>query len=183
MRKVIALLIMMAAVGFYSFHIMNVGSDKKDTESSQVTANDSVEEKLNKYEEEIQNNYPDTPTKVMQLYNRLLDIAYSGQMTDEETGQYVKVVRMLYSDAFAGLNPEEVQLEGLLADLENNKKQDAHIVVSTVGEVYVLQDEKGEQTEAAVTVEHAMNHSGVQRQYLLVKENGKWKINGWESRE
>lgn len=184
MRKVIAGLIMVCAIGFYVVHLLNVGeTDEKSspTQNNEVTKETEVAKALEGYEKQLTNNYPEAPADIMNIYDALLEIAYGGKISEEELSQYVKVVRMMYSKGFNELNPEEKQLSGLLQELKQNKEKGVNIVASKVGQVYILKNEKGEETEATVTVAHATNTSSDERQYIFIKEDGVWKINGWQS--
>lgn len=184
MRKVIAGLIMVCAIGFYVVHLLNVGeADEKSspTQNNEVTKETEVAKALEGYEKQLTNNYPEAPADIMNIYDALLEIAYGGKISEEELSQYVKVVRMMYSKGFNELNPEEKQLSGLLQELKQNKEKGVNIVASKVGQVYILKNEKGEETEATVTVAHATNTSSDEREYIFIKEDGVWKINGWQS--
>ena len=184
MRKVIAGLIMICAVGFYVVHLMGIGEkDEKSNpaQNQEVTKETEAAKTIEGYEKQLTNDYPEAPADIMTIYDELLEIAYGGKISEEELSQYVKVVRMMYSKGFNELNPEEKQLSGLMQELEQNKEKGVNIVASKIGQVYILKNEKGEETEATVTVAHATNTSSDERQYIFVKEDGLWKINGWKS--
>lgn len=186
MKKVIVGLIMAGIIGFYVFHLLNVGKEEKTSTDSQninkeTDPNDKHAERLKKCRDLLENEYPSTPGEVMAVYNELLDIAYGGTMTDDEIASYVQIVRLCYTEAFRAINPEETQLANLKDELSANKKNGIKMVTSKVGPIYILTDADGEETQAYITVTHAMNVSGDVRKYLFCKENGYWKINGWES--
>lgn len=176
MRKVIAVLILVGAVGYYIFHMMNVG---EGTNQGKLNVSDTaVGEQLETINEKIISNYPETPEAVLGVYNELLKVGYGGAMTDEEVPAYVEVVRKVYTDGFNELNPVENQIAGFKAELTANP--DVRVTASRVTSVNILQNEQGEEVEASVTVQHLMNNSVGERKYVLLKENGLWKINGWE---
>ena len=184
MRKVIAGLIMVCAIGFYVVHLLNLGEANEKSSSTQnkeVTKETEIAKVLESYKEQLANNYPEAPADIMNTYNALLEIAYGGKITEDELPQYVKVVRMMYSKGFNELNPEEKQLSGLSQELKQNKEKGVNIVASKVEQVYIFRNEKSEETEATVTVVHATNNSSDERQYIFIKEDGVWKINGWQS--
>lgn len=185
MRKVIALLVVAAAIGFYVVHISNIGKSTQDPTSKTETVGKKdgtkAGKKLKAYKEQLTKNYPESPADVMKVYNELLNIAYSDSMSDEEAHEYVKITRMLYSTALNNLNPEESQYNGLVAEIMAAQKSGIQMVASNIGAVYVLTDEKGNPKQATVTVTHAMTDRGDTRKYIFVKENGLWKINSWES--
>lgn len=176
MRKVIAILIVAAAVGYYILHMMNVGSN---TQQGKINAADTaVGEQLETINEKIISHYPETPEAVLELYNELLKVGYGGSISDEDVPAYVEVVRKLYTKGFNDLNPVENQIAGFKAELKTNS--DLRITGSRVSAVNILQNEQGEEIEASVTVQHLMNNSAGTRKYVLLKEDGLWKINGWE---
>lgn len=177
MRKLIAALIMMSAVTVYVIHVINVGNETEAVASNQTKTIMAIEGE----EKKLQEAYPVDPASVMQIYNNLLEVAYSGEILDEEVPQYVEVVRLMYSQAFKTLNPVEEQTKDLMADIHYNQANDINSVASSVQTVYIVENENGEQMQAAVTVQHVTNKNSVQREYLLIKEKGQWRINGWQS--
>lgn len=193
MRKVVAGLIMVGIIGFYVFHLMNVGKGEESTQNKTQEVNHEENKStkkehgakgkktLEEYKSELEKEYPSTPGEVMAIYNELLEVAYDGTMTEEETAIYVKIVRMFYTEAFKSINPEETQLKNLKHELEYNKENAIRMVTSSVGPIYILTDGNGNETQAYITVTHAMNVKSDVRKYLFCKENGYWKINGWES--
>lgn len=178
MRKIIAVLLMAGVIGVYIIRMMTAGqSDTNETNQSKVM------QQLEACEEMLKTQYPENPADLIAQYNALLEIGYNNTLKDQEIDKYVEVTRMFYSEAFKELNPIEKQKEAFIKDLDSNKKNGIKLVTSTVGPIYILTDKKGEETEATVTVEHAMNVSGTTREYIFVKQDNQWKINGWKSKE
>lgn len=180
MRKIVALFIMISAVTFYIVHMVNVGT----TEHTAVIKKEkSIEKQLKEYEEKLEKNYPSEPIEVIAVYNKLLELAYKNPIKEREIEKYVDISRLMYSEPFKKLNPVEIQKKHLKEDLAYNQKNKLDLVTSSIGTVYVLEKNAQGKSEALVTVHHVMNASQVERQYMLIKEEDKWKINGWESKE
>lgn len=177
MRKVIAVLMIVSAVGFYMQHMMQVGK----APHQEVIGENKCQEQLKDYKEQLQYNYPKEIEEVMKIYNKLLHLGYNEKMTETQIDQYIEVVRLMYTSEFLELNPVEIQKEQFVKEVSLARQEGQNEVLSMMETMNIIKEEKGEGVEATITVKHITSSSGVERRYLFIKQDGLWKINGWQS--
>lgn len=188
MRKVIGILLIAAVVGVAIFSMKDkfekvtseekVASEKKSTEAERKG---TALQKIKSIDKEITESYPDKPEGLIELHNELMAICYKEPMDDETITQYVKTIRKIYSTKFTELNSEENQISQLKQERETMAGEKMQLIANEVSKVYVAKDAQGEAVSAEVNVIHATDKGTLRRTYLLNKEDGLWKINGWEN--
>lgn len=184
MRKLVGVLLIAVCVGggiWMSWGKMNRPSGDSDKQATQNKASKSVEAKIDEIDKKIEEHYPEKVKEIVEIHNELMAIAYKYPMNEEETEKYVKTIRKLYSLEFLEINPEEMQIEALNKERESMSEESMELIASNIDEVYIAQDNDGKEVSAEVNVLHATNQGSLERTYLLVKEEGLWKINGWEN--
>ena len=184
MRKLVGVLLIAVCVGggiWMSLERMKQPSGDSDKQVIQNKASKSVEAKIDEIDKKIEGSYPEKVKEIVEIHNELMAIAYKYPMNEEETEKYVKTIRKLYSLEFLEINPEEMQIEALNKERESMSEESMELIASNIDEVYIAQDNDGKEVSAEVNVLHATNQGSLERTYLLVKEEGLWKINGWEN--
>ena len=184
MRKLVGVLLIAVCVGggiWMSLERMKQPSGDSDKQVIQNKASKSVEAKIDEIDKKIEGSYPEKVKEIVEIHNELMAIAYKYPMNEEETEKYVKTIRKLYSLEFLEINPEEMQIEALNKERESMSEESMELIASNIDEVYIAQDNDGKEVSAEVNVLHATNQGSLERTYLMVKEEGLWKINGWEN--
>ena len=184
MRKLIGVLLMVVCVGggiWMSFG--RNGQFKEDSEKRTLQSENvkSAAAKIDEIDKEIENNYPEKVKDVIEIHNELMAIAYKDPMDDDTVKKYVKTIRKIYGLEFLEMNPEEEQIKELNKERQTMSEQRMELIASNIDDVYVAQDDKGEEVSAEVNVLHGTNQGSLPRTYFLIKEDELWKINGWEN--
>lgn len=173
--KVIVLCILMIGVfvGFYLY----LGGDKSDTKT-----------KNNEYkvlsEKDLELEYPKSPDEVLTVYSRIVKCLYKGELEQKEEDILIHQMRSLYSEKLLKNNPFEEQKKKLdeeLADYEKNKIS----VINYKVDKDSLKQDKADGVERATMVVHfslkeKSEYTRTNERFLMEKEDGKWKIVGWE---
>lgn len=135
----------------------------------------------------LDNNYPNTPRKVVEFYSRITKCFYSEEYTEEQLKQLVSQSRKLMDAELLQENPED-------SFFENTKKEiESFEAVNRVITSYIVEESKSIETYreggaeyAIVSVKFLMkdnttNFGKTYEDFLLRKdENGNWKILGWK---
>lgn len=181
MRKVIGILILAVVVGGYIWMASNRSNEAKDTTTSETQQETTEASNVEGIAERLDLDYPKEARAVVEIHNQLMGICYNDAMSDEELAEYVTTVRKIYSAEFNGLNSEENQIAQLKEEQTTRSQEGMQLVASEITETYVAKDDQGQEVTAEINVVHATNLGSTERTYYLVKENGLWKINGWEA--
>lgn len=185
MRKMVAILLMIVVVGVGAFWMKNqMASNEADGENTIASQSSdkksSGEKQIEAIDQQIESTYPEKPEDVIELHNQLMGICYKYRLDEEDIKQYVKTIRKIYSNAFEELNPEDSQVSAITKERQTMSQDEMELVASKITKIYIAQGENGEEVSAEVNVTHATNKGSSERIYYLVKEEGLWKINGWE---
>ena len=183
MRKVIGILLMVAVIGVAIFSWKGKFAEKSPSQEKSTVAKRQKDalEKIKAIDQKITESYPSKPEELVELHNELMSICYREPLDDEAITQYVKTIRRIYSTKFNELNPEENQISQIKKERETMAGEQMQLVANETSKVYVAKDAQGEAVSAEVNVIHATDKGSLQRTYLLNKEDGLWKINGWEN--
>ncbi|MBP3888456.1 MAG: hypothetical protein J6F30_12570 [Cellulosilyticum sp.] len=179
MKKLIGVVAIVVVVGGYIF------MTKSKYNTDEITASQSKQEatgnaRIGEIEKIIDSNYPTEAKEIVQLHNDLMGVCYKYPMNYQEIKAYTTTIRKIYSQEFKDLNSEENQIAQLKKERETMGKESVELVASDITETYVAKDDSGEEVSAEINVIHATNAGSTRRTYFLIKENGMWKINGWE---
>lgn len=177
----ILFMIIAAAAILVTYNFMNKKKEETKTESKYVET--ELDKLLNK---DLTKDYPSTPREVIKFYSRIiLQIHGSEELTKEQIEGLVNQIRMLYSKELLEENPREEQIQKMNDDIleykENKRivtqyqveKADSGIQTMIEGVEYF-------QLRAAFSTKENKKTSRVCEQFLLCKEDGKWKIVGWK---
>lgn len=159
------------------------------TNQSKNSAKDAEEnmtevEVLKQYD--MQNDYPNTARDVVKLQCRYMKSIYNEPLEESELCELNERTRALYAEALLNENPESEQFENLKRDVEDFQSASKLYVNYTVdSENNVKYSEENGREYAIVYVTCGIKEGGttnaVVEEYVLLKEEGKWKILGWQS--
>lgn len=134
---------------------------------------------------DLDNQYPKTARDVAKLHCRFLKSLYNEELEKEDIQVLNGQVRKLFSADLLAENPEETQMEALTTDI-NKFHADGRTFISyeVDSENNVLYTTTNGKDYAMLYVNCKLRENGktkdIQEQYLLVKENDLWKIQGWQ---
>lgn len=136
---------------------------------------------------DLEIGYPETPAEVMKLWGRLNQCIYNTKLDEEQFKQLLLQLRVLYSEELLEQNPEDNHLKQLKAEVSEFQGDKNKISsYSTDTGVSVNYKTIQERESAKVRVSYLINlnrgkgHAKLYQQFILVKEDGKWKILGFK---
>lgn len=137
----------------------------------------NIQKELEKYNDKLDQQYPDTPQELIEINNAVMKNFYSRDMKQEWIDLYVQTIRKLYSENLLGSNLEEEQKVFLLEEIQQkDDKEKMILLASEVEETTHL----SEAYEAEVKVIHYTNKGDINRLYQVTNSSGEWKIDSWE---
>lgn len=169
MKKIVLVFIMFGLCVSFYFVVSN-----RKPEMSLGSKKIDIQSELEKYNNIINKNYPETPKELIELNNKLMSYLYSKDMQEKYADFYVETIRNLYDKELLVLNFKEDQVNFVLIELEQNAEKNIRLLGSEIEEVTVLDD------EAMVKVTHYLNTNDITRVYKLIRATGEWKIVSWE---
>lgn len=176
MKKIIAVLAMGVIIAIYCFSLKNVGEEKA------VAIALPALERLQVIKQSLEKSYPSTPKEVIEEHNQLMLIGYSAEIKDEDFTTYAEVLRMLYSQRLQEVNPIQIQVSGLISERLKNEDNPLIMISNEVLDTTIIKNVQDEEEDSAeVTVKHGTNKGSITKKYLLIKEDGLWKIQSWET--
>jgi len=130
--------------------------------------------------------YPETPTEVMKLWGRMNQCLYNSALSDEEYAKMIKQFRMMYSSELLAENAEEEHSKKLKTEIDSLKKDKGKIVSYSAETGQSVQYKTIEGKECAyIRISYFLNRNNeyykTYQDYILVKENDKWKILGFQA--
>lgn len=134
---------------------------------------------------DLEKQYPKTARDVAKLHCRFLKTIYNEELEKEEMQELNTQIRKLFSEELLNANPEEEQFEALMADV-NKFHADGRVYISyeADAEDKVVYNSADGDDYAMFYVTYKTRENNkiqtIQEQYLLVKENEVWKIQGWQ---
>lgn len=166
-------LLAIVAIAFFYSH-----QNKKEDEAVTLNAMTEVERLINK---DLEVGYPDTPAEVMKLFGRMNQCIYNTGMKDEEFGQLLIQMRLLYSQNLLSQNSYDEQMTSLKNEITNFREKKRRIINYTVEKSSSVKYKTIHNQECAyVQMAYFMSESGNYtksfQNYILVKEEGQWKI-------
>lgn len=133
-------------------------------------------------EKDLEMGYPETPTEVVKFFARINQYIYNtGGLDDETFDKLLNQLRMLYSKSLLDQNTFEEQKENFIAEVQEFQKKKRKIANYTVDKESSLKylDYDGQKC-ALIQISFFMtengNYSKVFQDYILVKEEKRWKI-------
>jgi len=184
MRKVIGVLMLFVCVGggiWMTFNKTSTTEKSADTKMTQTEKTNNALTLIDEIDNKIENNYPEKVKDIIDVHNDLMAICYKYPMDEVATQKYVDTIRKIYSAEFLEINPKESQIEQINKERQTMGERKMELLASDIDDVYIAQDDKGEEVSAEVNVLHGTTKESIVRTYLLIKEDGSWKINGWKA--
>lgn len=133
---------------------------------------------------DMETEYPNTPRDVAKLHNRYFKLFYGQSLSDEELSSLNKKVRMLYCHDLLVANPEADSLPKLKNDIDAVKEAGytyklCELPEASQVETFTKDGREMASLEVRITVNTKETMGYIYRQYLMIKEDGCWKIYGW----
>ncbi len=175
-KTAVIAIVLVVIVLIYFNHLSNKSSRERteriETEVEQLINYDMLGE------------YPKTPRDVVKMHCRYFKIFYSESLSDDELVLLNQQVRHLYSKELLSYNPENINLNELKDNIEEMKKEKYSYRVYELPEAsqikeYTQNGVNMATMEITVTLDMDDSMGYMYIQYVLVEEDGKWKIQGW----
>lgn len=130
---------------------------------------------------DLEVGYPDTPTEVLKLFGRMNQCIYNNNMSDKQFDELVNQMRLLYSNSLLSQNPFEEQRDNLKDEIQEFRKQKRRIANYTVDKgssvkYKTIQNQDCAYVQMAYFMKENGNYTKSFQEYILVKEDKKWKI-------
>lgn len=128
--------------------------------------------------------YPNTPRDLAKLHNRYFKQFYGQSLSDEELSALNKKIRNLYCRELLIANPEGDSLDNLKEDIARVKEAGytyklCELPEASQVERYTKDGREMASLEVRITVNTSEMMGYIYRQYVMVMEDGQWKIYGW----
>lgn len=140
-------------------------------------SNSKIDVLINKEKNELTQTYPSSPKDIVESHNRLMQYEYSKEIRDENIPLLLETMRMVYSEELLKANSLESQQTSLLIEIANNREKGLYMIGSQLGDILYSDEDK-----VTITVKHFTTLGDIVRNYNLIEENKKWKINHWENK-
>lgn len=178
-RFIVILILAVVVVLALYFRLTNNSKNS----NQQAEENMTEIEVLKMYDMEAQ--YPKAARDVVKMHCRILKTLYNEELEEDEYAILNDQVRCLFSNELLEANAESEQYADLMNDIEAFHETGKMYISYTVDAEELVQYSKVEGIEYAMVIvncsikENTVTNP-VKVQYLLAKENGKWKIVGWQ---
>lgn len=175
-KSVILAVFFVALILFYFNYLSNKSSTRQNTTQKEEL------QKLLEYDMTL--DYPNTPRDVAKLHNRYFKLFYGQSLSDEVLEKLNEKVRNLYCSELLAINPKDESLQRLKADIKDMKEKSLKYKLCELPEASQVETfTKDGKEMASLEVQITLNSSDEMgyfyQQYIMVKENGLWKIYGW----
>lgn len=175
--KGIIIAVFLVAVVLLYFNYLSNRSSKRRTkqEASEL-------EQLMNYDMSL--DYPNTPRDLAKLHNRYFKAFYGQKLSDDELKILNEKVRNLYCSDLLMINGENTSLDNLKKNIEDVRKEGyvyKRCILPEASQVQPFTRDGREMAMLEVTVVVDVGKDVGYRyvQYIMVKEEGVWKIYGW----
>ena len=175
-RTLTVTFLLAALLLFYFNHLSNKSAERREK------AHKTEIQNLIKYD--MVNEYPKTPREVVKLHCRFQKEFYNQDMSDKELSDMNQQVRKLYSEELLEVNPEGNSLVALKNNIEKMEDEGYNYKSYELPQPSQVKTYTSDGKEMAVmtvtltiTIDDKMGYKDIE--YVLVKENGRWKILGW----
>lgn len=177
---IIAIILIGLGLGYYAYL-----SNQDTPTPAEMEGDSSNAEKL--IAKDIEKNYPNTPSKVVELYSDFTLEFYSGNTDEDTLEKLVKQSMLLFDEELLAANSEEELIKKTKEEVE-----EYHSKSQTITR-YILEDSRDIEyytleniSYCVVTVEYFIRNSngGLAKTYedfmLRKDEFDRWKIMGWQ---
>ncbi len=171
-------IICLVVVGVWAVYLQVMKKQQLDTTSQTPT---TETEKLIAKDLEI--GYPETPKEVMKLWGRYNQCLYNTSLSEEEFASLVKNLRVMYSDEINRQITEEKMIQNLKDEISMYQENNWKIVSYSLDTETAIDYRKVDGKEQALVRFSYFMREGNEymtrfHNFLLVKENEKWKVLG-----
>jgi hypothetical protein len=175
--KTVTVVVFLAAVILIFFNIVS-----RRNASTKDKANKTELEELTTLD--IENDYPNTARDVVKLHCRYSKLIYGNDLDDSTLNTISTKMRELYSSALLNYNPEDSALQSMKDNISKMKDEGYTYKAYTLPEdsqisYYTQNGVDMASMEVTITMGTTEETGYYYRQYILVKENSRWKIYGW----
>lgn len=175
--KGIIIAVILAAIVLLYFNYLSNRSSRRRTQQEA-----SELQQLMEYDMTL--DYPNTPRDLAKLHNRYFKAFYGQSLSDDELEVLNAKVRNLYCSDLLMINAESTSLDNLKKNIEDVKKEGyvyKRYILPEASQVQTFTRNGREMATLEVTVVvNADKEVGYRYvQYIMVKEDGVWKIYGW----
>lgn len=176
LKPIIVAIFFVSLVLFYFNYLSDKSAEKKT-----VRQKDEIQ-KLSDYD--MLNDYPKTPRDVVKLYCRYYKVFYGQSLKDEELKTLSSQISNLYADELLKYNTEQSMFKGLKTNIKEMQDEGITYKSYSLPEASQIKNYKQDGKEMAaleveITVNMKKDKGLMYQQFVLVKENDKWKILAW----
>ena len=134
---------------------------------------------------DLDGKYPKTARDVVKLHCRMLKCTYNEKLSDDDYAVLTSQMRNLFSDALLAQNDYDTQLEELKRTTKEFRSDGKIYISYTVDQEANIQYSTVDGVEYALVlmscnIKQSAGTNALSQEYLLIKEDGKWKILGWQ---
>lgn len=179
-KSIVIAVLCIALILFY-FNYLSNRSSKQKTQRQ-------LDELAALSEHDMVNEYPKTPRDVVKMHCRFFKVFYGQSLTDDDLYTLNRQIRYLYAAELLNYNSEDAMLKSLKSNIEKTSKEKykyKSYILPEASQVktYTQNGQEMATMEVQIMVDTKDASGYVFMQYVLVKENGQWKILAWgESR-
>lgn len=179
-KSIVIAVLCIALILFY-FNYLSDRSSKQKTQRQ-------LDELAALSEHDMVNEYPKTARDVVKMHCRFFKVFYGQSLTDDDLYTLNKQIRYLYAVELLNYNSEDAMLKSLKSNIEKTSKEKykyKSYILPEASQVktYTQNGQEMATMEVQIMVDTKDASGYVFMQYVLVKENGQWKILAWgESR-
>ena len=184
MKNVVRITILAIALGClivgYYYYLSHRNVEVDTPEAEEETELDKV---LNK---DFANEYPETPRSVVKWYNRIIALYYDENTAEAQVDQLCDQAMMLFDADLLQVNPREIYLTSVKADIADYHLHERRIVSTDVASTADVEykDANGSKYAYVIAyyfIKEGSNYSRTYQKFALRKdESGKWKILAFE---
>ena len=167
MRKVVAVLIIVLVTMIY---FVSVRKDVEQKNTTQMISS-QIEQTITSYQED----YPETIEDVVRGHAALMKLQYSEGTDAIDIPLTVEGLRLFYAEETLVLNTEESQIATVTQEIASNALSGIYLIQSDLEGITYKEE------EVIVKMKHATTKGDVYREYILITENGQWKIKEWRA--
>lgn len=133
---------------------------------------------------DLEAGYPETPTEVMKLWGRINQCMYNSALEDEQFETLLGQLRQLFAKELLQKNPEKNHFDNLkseISDFQDNKNKIVSYSADTGKSVVYKTIQEKETANARISyfINRSNGYVKQYQEYILIKEDGKWKILGF----
>lgn len=171
-------LLAVVILGFY-FYLTN------QSKNSDRQAEENMNEVQILKQYDLEKQYPKSIREVVKLHCRLLKVMYNSELGEQDLRELNMQVRQLFAEELLAENDENEQFSDLqkeITDFQSAGKVFVNYTIDVEDDISYRTIDGAEMATLYVTCSVRENGgtNSIEEQYLLKKEDGQWKILGWQ---